>query len=70
MIEKGTYELMKKLVDSYESGVRVDTTGPYICSYVITIFKHKQSLIDYLGKDMLGDLISDDRQIKLEKIGI
>jgi hypothetical protein len=34
------------------------------------IFKHKQSLIDYLGKDMLGDLISDDRQIKLEKIGI
>ena len=37
MIEKGTYELMKKLVDSYESGVGVDTTGPYICSYVITI---------------------------------
>jgi hypothetical protein len=30
-----------------------------------SIFNHKQLLIEYLGKDMLGDLISDDRQKKL-----
>jgi len=37
MIGKETYELMKKLVDAYESGVCIDNSGPYICSYVITI---------------------------------
>jgi len=30
-----------------------------------SIFAHKQLLIDYLGKDMLGELIADDRQKKL-----
>jgi hypothetical protein len=34
------------------------------------IFVHKQLLINHLGKDMLGDLISDDRQKKLDKLGI
>jgi hypothetical protein len=34
------------------------------------IFNHKQALIDYLGKDMLSELISDDRQNKLNEIGI
>jgi hypothetical protein len=37
MIKKETYELMKKLVEAYESGVCIDNSGPYICSYVITI---------------------------------
>lgn len=32
------------------------------------IFVHKQSLIAYLGKDMLGELIADDRQKKLDEI--
>ena len=35
-----------------------------------SIFNHKQLLIDYLGKDMLGELISDDRQKKLEGLGV
>jgi hypothetical protein len=34
------------------------------------IFVHKEKLVRYLGKDMLGDLISDDRQSKLDKLGI
>jgi hypothetical protein len=29
------------------------------------IFNHKQLFIEYLGKDMLGELIADDRQKKL-----
>jgi hypothetical protein len=29
------------------------------------IFNHKQLLINHLGKDMLGELIADDRQKKL-----
>ena len=33
-----------------------------------SIFNHKQLLIDYLGKDMLSELISDDREKKLDKI--
>ena len=37
MIEKATYELMKNLVDAYEAGERVNTTGPYICRYILTI---------------------------------
>jgi hypothetical protein len=37
MITKETYELMKKLVTAYEGGERIDTSGPYLCSYVITI---------------------------------
>jgi hypothetical protein len=31
----------------------------------INIFNHKQLLINHLGKDMLGELIADDRQKKL-----
>ena len=34
------------------------------------IFVHKQLLISHLGKDMLGELISDDRQTKLDKLGV
>ena len=34
------------------------------------IFVHKEKLVKYLGTDMLGDLISDDRQKKLDKLGI
>lgn len=34
------------------------------------ILNHKQLLTDYLGKDMLSDLISEDRQKKLEKLGV
>ena len=33
-----------------------------------TIFVHKQLLIEYLGKDMLGELISSDRQKKLNQL--
>jgi hypothetical protein len=35
-----------------------------------SIFAHKQLLIDYLGKDMLSELISDDRQNKLKELGV
>ena len=34
------------------------------------IFNHKQLLIDHLGKDLLGELISEDRQKKLEGLGV
>lgn len=34
------------------------------------IFVHKEKLVSYLGGDILGDLISDDRQKKLDKLGI
>ena len=34
------------------------------------IFNHKQLLTDYLGKDMLGEFIADDREKKLDKLGI
>lgn len=34
------------------------------------IFVNKEKLVKYLGSDMLGDLISDDRQKKLDKLGI
>jgi hypothetical protein len=32
------------------------------------IFNHKKLLTDYLGKDMLGEFIADDREKKLDKI--
>lgn len=32
------------------------------------IFVHKQLLINHLGKDMLGEIISDDREKKLDEI--
>lgn len=34
------------------------------------VFNRKQDLINYLGKDMLSELISDDRQKKLETLGV
>ena len=34
------------------------------------IFVHKQLLISHLGKDMLGELILDDREKKLDKLGV
>jgi hypothetical protein len=34
------------------------------------IFVHKQLLISHLGKDMLSELISDDREKKLDKLGV
>jgi hypothetical protein len=34
------------------------------------IFNHKQLIINHLGKDMLSELISDDRQKKLEGLGV
>jgi hypothetical protein len=34
------------------------------------IFVHKQLLISYLGKDMLSELILDDREKKLDKLGV
>jgi hypothetical protein len=34
------------------------------------IFVNKQLLISYLGKDMLSELISDDREKKLDKLGV
>jgi hypothetical protein len=33
-----------------------------------SIFNHKQLLIDHLGKDMLSELISEDREKKLETL--
>ena len=35
-----------------------------------SIFNHKQLLIEHLGKDLLGELISEDRQKKLEGLGV
>lgn len=35
-----------------------------------SIFNHKQLLINHLGKDMLSELISDDREKKLDKLGV
>jgi hypothetical protein len=33
-----------------------------------SVFAHKQLLINHLGKDMLSEIISDDREKKLDKI--
>ncbi len=33
-----------------------------------SVFTHKQLLINHLGKDILGELIADDREKKLDKI--
>lgn len=35
-----------------------------------SLFVHKQLLINHLGKDVLGELISNDREKKLEGLGI
>jgi hypothetical protein len=34
------------------------------------IFNQKKLLVNLLGTDMLADLISDDRQTKLDKLGV
>ena len=45
----------------------IKSNGPDFDNYLEknSIFAHKQLLIDYLGKDMLSELIADDRQKKL-----
>jgi hypothetical protein len=48
----------------------IKSNQPDLTNYVNnnSIFVHKQLLIDHLGKDMLGELISDDRQKKLNQL--
>jgi hypothetical protein len=50
----------------------IKSNGPDFDSHLqkSNIFNHKQLLIDYLGKDMLSELISDDRQNKLKELGV
>jgi hypothetical protein len=50
----------------------IKTNQPDFDSHIESnnIFVHKEKLVKYLGTDMLGDLISDDRQKKLDKLGI
>lgn len=50
----------------------IKSNGPDFDSHIekSNIFNHKQLLIDYLGKDMLSELISDDRQKKLKELGV
>lgn len=50
----------------------IKTNQPDFANHIESnnIFVHKEKLVRYLGKDMLGDLISDDRQKKLDKLGI
>lgn len=50
----------------------IKSNGPDFDSHLqkSNIFNNKQLLIDYLGKDMLSELISDDRQNKLKELGI
>ena len=50
----------------------IKTNQPDFDTYIESnnIFVHKEKLVKYLGTDMLGDLISDDRQKKLDKLGI
>ena len=48
----------------------IKSNQPDLISYINnnSIFVHKQLLIEYLGKDMLSELISDDREKKLDMI--
>jgi hypothetical protein len=48
----------------------IKSNQPDLISYINnnSIFVHKQLLIEYLGKDMLGELISEDRQKKLNQL--
>ena len=50
----------------------IKSNQPDFDSYIEknSVFNHKQLLIDYLGKDMLGEIISDDRQKKIEVLGL
>ena len=50
----------------------IKSNQPDFDSYIEknSVFNRKQDLIDYLGKDMLGELISDDRQKKIEVLGL
>ena len=48
----------------------IKSNQPDLTSYVNknSMFVHKQLLINHLGKDMLSELISDDRQKKLNQL--
>ena len=48
----------------------IKSNQPDLISYINnnSIFVHKQLLIEYLGKDMISELISDDREKKLDMI--
>ena len=48
----------------------IKSNQPDLTSYVNenSMFVHKQLLINHLGKDMLGELISEDRQKKLNQL--
>jgi hypothetical protein len=48
----------------------IKSNGPDFDSHLekSNIFNHKQLLINHLGKDMLAEIISDDREKKLEMI--
>ena len=50
----------------------IKSNQPDFDSYIEknSVFNRKQDLIDYLGKDMLSELISDDRQKKIEVLGL
>lgn len=50
----------------------IKSNQPDLSNYVSenSISVHKQLLINHLGKDMLSELISDDRQKKLEVLGV
>lgn len=39
MISKEDYLLMKRIVKDYESGMKIDTKGPYIVTYFVHINK-------------------------------
>lgn len=50
----------------------IKSNQPDLTNYVNenSMFVHKQLLINHLGKDMLSELISDDRKKKLEVLGV
>jgi hypothetical protein len=58
-------------IDSEEEWLNwIKSNQPDLISYINnnSIFVHKQLLIEYLGKDMLSELISEDRQKKLNQL--
>jgi hypothetical protein len=58
-------------IDSEEEWLNwIKSNQPDLISYINnnSVFVHKQLLIEYLGKDMLSELISEDRQKKLNQL--
>jgi hypothetical protein len=58
-------------IDSEEEWLNwIKSNQPDLISYINnnSVFVHKQLLIEYLGKDMISELISDDREKKLDMI--